>query len=79
MSRTRSTADARREEALTAAIREVGGVFGVAVLASVFAANGSYLSPQAFSDGVAAAVLVPGRAALRGERAPAAMPEAAAA
>src|SRR3954447_7502472 len=38
------------------AIREVGGVMGVAVLASVFSANGSYASPQAFSDGVVAAL-----------------------
>ena len=34
------------------AIRELGGVFGVAVLASVFSANGSYLTGQAFVDGV---------------------------
>jgi EmrB/QacA subfamily drug resistance transporter len=40
----------------TNAIREIGGVMGVAVLSSVFAANGSYLSPQAFSDGVVAAM-----------------------
>ncbi len=38
------------------AIREVGGVFGVAVLASVFSANGSYVSPQAFVDGMVPAV-----------------------
>ncbi|HYI23267.1 MAG TPA: DHA2 family efflux MFS transporter permease subunit [Candidatus Limnocylindrales bacterium] len=40
------------------AIREVGGVFGVAVLASVFSATGSYVSPQAFVDGLQPAVLV---------------------
>jgi EmrB/QacA subfamily drug resistance transporter len=41
------------------AIREVGGVFGVAVLASVFSAfGGSYLSPQAFTDGMKPAILV---------------------
>jgi EmrB/QacA subfamily drug resistance transporter len=40
------------------AIREVGGVFGVAVLASVFSANGSYLSPQAYMDGLIPAVWV---------------------
>jgi EmrB/QacA subfamily drug resistance transporter len=40
------------------AIREVGGVFGVAVLASVFAHYGSYVSPQAFSDGLVPAVWV---------------------
>src|SRR5262249_3025635 len=34
------------------AIRELGGVFGVAVLASVFSANGSYASPAAFVDGM---------------------------
>lgn len=89
--------EAGQASGATNAIREVGGVFGVAVLASVFAANGSYLSPQAFSDGVAAALpvgaavlgvaallalLVPGRAALRGEpaaEAVAPVPEGAAA
>ena len=40
------------------AIREVGGVMGVAVLASVFAAHGGFESPQAFSDGTAAALPV---------------------
>jgi EmrB/QacA subfamily drug resistance transporter len=39
-------------------IREIGGVFGVAVLASVFAAKGSYASPQAFVDGMVPAVWV---------------------
>ena len=38
------------------AIREVGGVFGVAVLAAVFTANGSYTSPQAYVDGLVPAV-----------------------
>jgi EmrB/QacA subfamily drug resistance transporter len=54
-------ASVRHEEAgkasgATNAIREIGGVMGVAVLASVFAANGGYESPQAFSDGVVAAL-----------------------
>jgi len=41
------------------AIREVGGVFGVAVLASVFTAfGGSYASPQAFTDGMKPAILI---------------------
>jgi len=40
------------------AIREVGGVFGVAVLAAVFTANGSYFSPQAYVDGLVPAVWV---------------------
>ena len=54
-------ASVRPEEAgqasgATNTIREVGGVLGVAVLASVFTANGSYASPQAFVDGVTAAL-----------------------
>ncbi|UUY05750.1 MFS transporter [Svornostia abyssi] len=79
----------------TNAIREVGGVLGVAVLASVFAANGSYLSPQAFTAGVEAALpigaavlalgalialLVPGRPSLQAQEATrGAVPEGAAA
>ncbi|MFL5842222.1 MAG: MFS transporter, partial [Thermoleophilaceae bacterium] len=42
----------------TNAIRELGGVLGVAVLASVFTANGSYESPAAFTDGLTAALPV---------------------
>jgi EmrB/QacA subfamily drug resistance transporter len=34
------------------AIREVGGVFGVAVLSTIFAESGSLSSPRAFVDGV---------------------------
>jgi EmrB/QacA subfamily drug resistance transporter len=40
------------------AIRELGGVFGVAVLASVFASNGSYATGQAFVDGMIPAMQV---------------------
>ena len=40
------------------AIRELGGVFGVAVLAAVFTANGSYVSPAAFVDGLNPAMQV---------------------
>jgi EmrB/QacA subfamily drug resistance transporter len=40
------------------AIRELGGVFGVAVLAAVFARQGSFASPQAFVDGLVPAVLI---------------------
>jgi MFS family permease len=39
-------------------IREIGGVFGVAVLATVFSAVGGYASPQSFVDGMTAAVWV---------------------
>ena len=34
------------------AIRELGGVFGVAVLAAVFTANGSYVTPVDFVEGL---------------------------
>jgi EmrB/QacA subfamily drug resistance transporter len=40
------------------AIREVGGVLGVAVLASVFTGSGAYTSPQAFVDGLIPAIWV---------------------
>jgi MFS family permease len=39
-------------------IRELGGVFGVAVLAAVFSHVGGYGSLEAFSDGMNTAVLV---------------------
>jgi EmrB/QacA subfamily drug resistance transporter len=40
----------------TNAIREVGGVLGISVLSSIFAAHGSYASPARFVDGMTAAV-----------------------
>jgi EmrB/QacA subfamily drug resistance transporter len=40
------------------AIRELGGVLGVAVLASVFTGAGGYASPQAFVNGLVPAVWV---------------------
>jgi MFS family permease len=40
------------------AIRELGGVFGVAVLAAVFTANGGYRSGQQFVDGMDPAVAI---------------------
>ena len=40
------------------AIRELGGVFGVAVLASVFAHYGGYGSGQSFVDGLDPALYV---------------------
>jgi EmrB/QacA subfamily drug resistance transporter len=53
----------RREEegiasGATNAIRELGGVFGVAVLAGVFSAHGSYQSAAAFVAGLRPAVFV---------------------
>jgi len=40
------------------AIREVGGVLGVAVLASIFVRAGGYESPEAFNDGLVPAIWV---------------------
>jgi hypothetical protein len=40
------------------AIRELGGVFGIAVLASVFSARGGYTSAASFAHGLDAAVWV---------------------
>jgi hypothetical protein len=45
-------AEAAQASGATNAIRELGGVFGVAVLASVFSANGSY----AYTSGLTAAL-----------------------
>ena len=77
----------------TNAIRELGGVMGIAVLASVFSSNGSYASPQAYTDGMTSAIwvgaavlavgalvalLIPARAG-RGAAVPAVAPEPVAA
>jgi hypothetical protein len=40
------------------AIRELGGVFGVAVLASIFAHYGGYGSGQSYVDGLVPAIYV---------------------
>jgi EmrB/QacA subfamily drug resistance transporter len=40
------------------AIRELGGVLGIAVLATVFTSHGGYASPQAFVDGLVPAMWV---------------------
>jgi EmrB/QacA subfamily drug resistance transporter len=47
-------------------MRELGGVFGVAVAVAVFAGAGSYASAQAFTDGFTPAILVAGGLALAG-------------
>ena len=72
-------------------IREIGGVLGVAVLATVFSDAGGMGSPQAYVDGLVPAVwvgaavlalgalvalLVPGKA-LGARRSPSSLPAAA--
>jgi MFS family permease len=52
------TEEAGKASGATNAIREIGGVLGVAVLASVFAGNGSYASPETFASGLSAALPV---------------------
>ena len=42
----------------TNAVRELGGVLGIAVLATVFTSNGSYASPQAYVSGLVPAIWV---------------------
>ncbi len=42
----------------TNAIRELGGTFGIAVLATVFSGAGSYATPQQFVDGLVPALWV---------------------
>jgi EmrB/QacA subfamily drug resistance transporter len=47
-------------------LREAGGLFGVAVLAAVFTANGSYASHAAFMHGIRSALVVASAVALAG-------------
>jgi EmrB/QacA subfamily drug resistance transporter len=49
----------------TNAIRELGGVLGIAILATVFTSHGSYLSPQAYINGLVPALWL-GAAVLAG-------------
>src|SRR6478609_6784946 len=50
--------EAGQASGATNAIREIGGTLGVAVLATVFAAHGSYASPEAFTTGMTSAIWV---------------------
>jgi EmrB/QacA subfamily drug resistance transporter len=73
---------------VNSAIRELGGVCGVAVLAAVFTHHGVYSSPQAFSDrfsmalwvgvGLSAVGVVPALLSPRRRPAPVHLPQAAA-
>ena len=55
-------------------MRELGGVFGVAIAVAVFAAAGSYASPSAFVDGFRPAIGVAAALALIGAAAGLALP-----
>jgi hypothetical protein len=55
-------------------LRQLGGTFGIAILAAVFAAAGGYASAQAFSDGFVAATGVAAAMSLAGAAAGLAVP-----
>jgi EmrB/QacA subfamily drug resistance transporter len=59
-------------------MRELGGVFGIAVTVAVFAGAGGYASTQAFTDGFTAAISVAVALSLAGAAAGAALPRRAA-
>ncbi len=50
--------EAGQASGATNAIREVGGVLGVAILSAVFSGAGSYATPDAFIEGVVPALWV---------------------
>ena len=52
------TAETGQASGATNAIRELGGVMGIAVLATVFTGNGGYQSPAAFLSGLTPALWV---------------------
>ncbi|MFG2712619.1 MFS transporter [Streptomyces goshikiensis] len=55
---TVAPADQGKASGTNSALREVGGALGIAVLASVFSAQGGYESPQAFTDGTVPALWI---------------------
>jgi EmrB/QacA subfamily drug resistance transporter len=55
-------------------MRELGGVFGIAIAVAVFAAAGSYVSPREFTDGFTPAILVAAGLSLAGAAAGLALP-----
>jgi magnesium-transporting ATPase (P-type) len=57
-------------------MRELGGVFGIAVVVAVFAGAGSYASPATFTDGFGPAIGVGAVLALAGAAAALALPAA---
>lgn len=55
---TVTPADQGKASGTNNALREVGGALGVAVMASVFSAQGGYETPQAFTDGTVPALWI---------------------
>jgi EmrB/QacA subfamily drug resistance transporter len=55
-------------------MRQLGGVFGIAILVAVFTGAGSYASAQAFTDGFVPAIVVSALLSLAGAIAGAALP-----
>jgi hypothetical protein len=55
-------------------MRELGGVFGIAIVVAVFAGAGGYASAQAFADGFTPAILVGAGLAFAGALAGLALP-----
>nr|WP_027005029.1 MFS transporter [Conexibacter woesei] len=78
--------DIGKASGVNSMLRELGGVFGIAICVAVFAGAGSYASPQAFTDGFAPALGTSAGMALLGAaiallvpaRAPAVIPQVAA-
>jgi EmrB/QacA subfamily drug resistance transporter len=67
-------ADVGKAAGANSMMRELGGVFGIAVLVAVFAGAGSFASPQEFTDGFAPAVAVGALLSLAGALAALAVP-----
>jgi hypothetical protein len=58
--------DVGKAAGVNSMLRELGGVFGIAILVAVFAGAGSYASAEAFSDGFATALAVSAALSLAG-------------
>jgi hypothetical protein len=54
--------------------RQLGGVFGIAIVAAAFTATGAYASPHAFSDGFTSAIALSAVISLAGAVAGLALP-----
>ena len=61
-----SDAEIGKAAGVNSTLRELGGVFGIALAVAVFAASGSYASAQAFADGFGPAVGIAAGLALAG-------------